>query len=522
MKTITVFFILLLTAGIFFSCQKAFTPEQNFTSAGTLVKNAAGNCDPVNINGIFKAGVLLGSANYIDVSVHVTATGSYSISTDTLNGFYFSDSADFTSTGTKIVRLAAHGTPVIAGAFAFTAHYNNSSSCAVQVTVSPAGTGPVASFTLVGAPGACTTPIIQGTYTAGTILDPFNRIIVAVNVTALGEYNLTTAVVNGISFSATGTFNILGNQNVVLAGNGMPISNGTNMMSITGTVASCSFPLTVGSVTSSGTYLAAVYQIDTTLSAPFDTIARYIIGYDVQNRVTVITEFDTKPNGDSSFYSVETFSYSGTDTLASQSTEYYREFTSPIYTGNSHSYYAFVNGRCTLDSTVSSTGYYLERFVYNGNTIQKNSTSLNNSTFSYGHSTIYQTLVNGNNAYQLDTSVSYFNINNPGSYHYQREEITTTYTANPNPFFQVKKQVLRPYYYDDIGITSEAAPKNLIVQQNETMMIWNGANPPAVNRQNQLNYTYTFRADGYPTELRYTVVSSGNPTAKGKMIFVYR
>ena len=462
--------------------------------------------------------------HYIDVSVNVTSTGSYEIGTDTLNGIHFGDSAQFSATGVQIVRLHGYGNPVNAGPFPFTVRYNNSSSCAVTITVSPAGS-PAAIFTLTGAPGACTAPLIQGTYTAGTILNPSNKIIIAVNVTGLGDYNLTTGIVNGISFSATGTFNTTGNQTVTLSGTGTPLSSGTNSMSISGTATSCSFPLTVGTITSTGTFLAAAYLFDTTLAAPFDTIGRYFITYDVQKRVSKITEFDTKPNGDSSYYSIQTFAYNGTDTVASQSTEYYREFSSvPVFVGGGTHYYNFVNGRCVYDSFAAFTpgNYHAETYVYVGSTILKTTRSLGGSTLSYGNSTIFQTFVNGNNTYQLDTSVSYINILIPGSYHYQREELITTYMPNPNPFYQVKKQILRPYYYDDIGITSAAAPKNLITQQNENMKIWNGANPPVVVSQDQVNYVYTFRPDGYPTEARHTIVSNGGPPAKGKMIFIYQ
>lgn len=524
MKTPKLILLNLLACIFIFSCQKGLDAPGNLTSSGTLAKDGAGNCVPVNVNGIYKAGTQLSNTNYIDVTVNVTAPGDYQIQTAVLNGIHFGDSAQFTATGLQVVRLYGYGTPVGAGTFSFTVSYNNSSSCAVAISVSPVGGGTTASFTLAGAPGSCTAPVIQGTYQAGTTLNASNKLIVGVNVTSIGDYTLSTAIVNGISFSATGTFSVTGVQTVTLSGTGTPVIAGTNQMSVSGTAASCSFPLTVGTMSGSGTYLSAVYAFDTTLAAPFDTIARFHITWDAQNRVTVITEYDTKPNGDSAYYGIQNFYYTGNDSFATRKTEYYKEFSStPVFTGGGTNYYTFVNGRCVYDSSVANTGgsYYAVSYVYVGNNVQRNARGFSGGTMSYGYSTVYKTFVNGNNTHQVDTSVSYFNILIPSSYFYQAEEISTSYLTNPNPFYQVRKQVLRPYFYDDIGITGEAAPPYLIAQQNEHMETWTGSNPPGTIRLNQLNYTYTFRPDGYPLEARHTIVRSGI-TSKGKMIFVYR
>ena len=526
MKRISGSFVLIFACCIFFSCQKAFTPEQNFTSAGTLATNAAGNCDPVNINGIFKAGVLLGSTNYIDVTVHVTATGSYSISTDTLNGFYFSDSADFTSTGTQIVRLAAHGTPVTAGAYAFTAHYNNSSSCAVQVTVSPAGTGPVAVFTLTGAPGACTTPIIQGTYTAGTMLDPFNRIIVAVNVTALGEYNLTTAVVNGISFSATGTFTIPGNQNVVLAGSGTPTSNGTNTMSITGTVASCSFPLTVGSVTSGGTILKAAYVLDQSLPALHDTVGWFNVTYDAQNRPLIVTQLSRNAVGDSVYYESVRYEYAGTDSFASRAFTYNKDFNSlPASINYDTAYFGFSNAKMVLDSVRYAGNYATEHFSYGAGGITHFGVSATNAgapiTISEP-SVIRITLTNGNNVYQLDTMVLHSPGAAPSNYFYNRLEHITSYVNNPNPFYRVERPRRREFFFkDEFGIYMESgAPANLIQEQTLNLKSWSGTNPPSINTD-KVTYTSTLNTNGYPAAAIQVINNIGTITTS-KLVFVYQ
>ncbi|MEP7238353.1 MAG: PQQ-binding-like beta-propeller repeat protein [Ferruginibacter sp.] len=249
MKYLKNFLLCILVFSLINSCQKALEPQNNIVSAGTLVKDGNGNCLPFNINGIYKINNSLNGTHYIDISVDVTTAGDYQIATEMNNGIHFGDTAQFSATGLHIVRLKGYGTPVIAGAFPFTVHYGTSSSCAVTVTVSPANTA-AAVFTLTGAPGTCTAPVIQGTYMAGTVLNSFNKLVVTANVTSIGDYTVSTAVVNGIGFSASGTFSTTGNQTITLSGSGTPVAAGSFSMMVTGTATSCSFPLTVDPVSS--------------------------------------------------------------------------------------------------------------------------------------------------------------------------------------------------------------------------------------------------------------------------------
>lgn len=291
MKTISTLSCLIILCSIFLSCQKEISNEQGgpSNSSGTFAKDASGNCSAITLNGIFKIGVAFASSNYMDITVNVSTAGSYSISTDTLNGFYFSALGQFTATGTQTVRLAGHGTPVSAGVFAFTAHYYNISSCAVTITVSPASTT-AATLTLNGAPGACSTPSILGIYTAGTTLDPSNKIIIGVNVTVPGDYALSTAVVNGISFSSTGTLTATGPQNITLSGSGMPITAGTISMSITGTASSCSFPITIAPAAGggSGTKIKRIIQSYVGTKLAYITT----LTYDVSGRLSTFKEWE--------------------------------------------------------------------------------------------------------------------------------------------------------------------------------------------------------------------------------------
>jgi hypothetical protein len=91
-------------------------------SDGTLGA-AAGLCTPVAFAGTYTHGVIMNSSNNIMIQVNVTATGSYNISTDTVNGVTFSGAGMFISTGVQSVQLNASGTPISAGSQIYTITY---------------------------------------------------------------------------------------------------------------------------------------------------------------------------------------------------------------------------------------------------------------------------------------------------------------------------------------------------------------------------------------------------------------
>lgn len=107
---------------------------------------------------------------------------------------------------------------------------------------SPAPPAPAAaSFTI-----NCTAVTVQGTYAGGITLNNTNTITVPVNVTQTGTYSVSTATINGIKFSASGSFTATGLQTLILQGTGIPVNNSTFFYLISaGTAATCSFPVAV-------------------------------------------------------------------------------------------------------------------------------------------------------------------------------------------------------------------------------------------------------------------------------------
>jgi len=228
------------------SCKKEYSYELNSNPAtGTLQTDSDGTCMAKTVNGLFVAKKALNSSNYIEVTVNVTSPGSYFISTDTLNGFYFRGTGNFTS-GNNTIKLTASGTPVIAGTSNFLISFD-SSSCYVPVTVLPEGTTE-AIFTLVSSADSCIDAVVSGTYIEGTIMNLSNKVDIKVNVTQPGAYTIATTAVNGISFSGSGIFTTTGEKTITLTASGTPVTAGDNVVSISAGSSSCTFTVKVKAV----------------------------------------------------------------------------------------------------------------------------------------------------------------------------------------------------------------------------------------------------------------------------------
>ncbi|HVF97643.1 MAG TPA: hypothetical protein VM871_09990, partial [Flavisolibacter sp.] len=241
----------LLTLGIFYSCQKELSTEVGLPAKGNLL-DAAGDCAPKTVRGSYVAATALTDSNFIEVTVNVTSPGSYTIFTDTLNGYAFKATGTFASTGANVVRLKATGKPAVDGTDDFTVFFDVS-ACLVSVTVLPAGSGGgPAIFSLAGSPGACASFIPSGNYIKDSTLDSRHFVTVNVNVTTVGSYSISTNTVNGYSFSSSGTFGATGVQPVVLNGAGKPLATGTNLFTATAGGSTCSFSIPVTTASSAG------------------------------------------------------------------------------------------------------------------------------------------------------------------------------------------------------------------------------------------------------------------------------
>ncbi|MEO7522884.1 MAG: hypothetical protein ABIT58_02255 [Ferruginibacter sp.] len=228
------------------SCQKELD-FGTFESTGTLKTDAAFDCLPVSVHGTYIAGNVLTDTNYIEIQVNTTLSGNYLIVSDSTNGYSFKAGGSFAGTGNNTVRLYGAGTPGIPGTNSFIIHYNtpagDSSFCIVDVDV-VADAGANAAYTFAGAGGTCTGGGYAGTYAASVPTNASNTDTVTVDVTALGNFSITTGAINGITFLASGAFTTLGVQQVVLAANGTPIAQGPFDFPVSGNSPGCAFSIT--------------------------------------------------------------------------------------------------------------------------------------------------------------------------------------------------------------------------------------------------------------------------------------
>ncbi len=243
MKFAKYLLISLTTILIISACQKELDFEIDGLAHGTL-SNSAGDCLPSIINGIYKADSLLSNSNFVDVQVNLTATGTYDIKSDTLNGYSFRGTGTLGIIGLNTVRLYATGKPLVAGTDFFTIRFDSSSVCNISITVIGASVG-AAVFTLGGSPGICSGATINGIYTAGTALGINNTVSVVVNVSTAGIYVLAAVSVNGMLFSSTGVFLNTGVQSVTLNGSGTPAASGDFNVTVTNLTDTCTFSVTV-------------------------------------------------------------------------------------------------------------------------------------------------------------------------------------------------------------------------------------------------------------------------------------
>lgn len=263
MKTlIRISSLLVFTSVLFVACQKetSFEKGNSAASVGSLSVDASGNCLGAVVSGTYMKDTAIKASNYVDVSVQVDTAGTYTIASDTVNGYYFKATGSFNAAGTQVVRLIGGGKPLAVGSNIFTVTYNGT-VCEFTVNVTgvvPPGGSSVFTVTCTGA-----TPV--GTYVAGTPLTAANSITLNVNVTTVGTWSVTTApAVNGVTFSGTGTFATTGAQTIVLTGSGTPTAAGSFTFTVTGATATCTFQSTVAPAASGN----AVFTVACTGATP--------------------------------------------------------------------------------------------------------------------------------------------------------------------------------------------------------------------------------------------------------------
>jgi hypothetical protein len=122
------------------SCQKEKSLEIGDPAQGSL-QDDAGDCLPKNIHGNYIVNQALGDSNYVDVTLDIVKAGTFTILTDTVNGYSFKGQGSFNAVGTQTIRIKGTGKPLVAGNDEFQVFFD-SSSCFIEVNVLPAGSTP--------------------------------------------------------------------------------------------------------------------------------------------------------------------------------------------------------------------------------------------------------------------------------------------------------------------------------------------------------------------------------------------
>jgi hypothetical protein len=256
------YLVFTVSAIIFISaCQKELSFDVDGPAQGTLKSDTTGDCLPGTINGIYKADSVLNNTNFVDIQVNITATGTYDIMSDTVNGYSFRGTGTLGILGLNTVRLYATGKPLVSGSDIFTIRFNGA-TCLINIIVIGAGTG-AAVYTLGLPPGDCSGAIVSGTYTQGTLLDVNNTVTLTINVLDTGTYVLGAVSVNGMLFTSAGVFTSLGIQAVTLNGAGVPLAPGIFNVTAGNGTSTCTFSITVLPSGSSN----AIYTLDVAAGA---------------------------------------------------------------------------------------------------------------------------------------------------------------------------------------------------------------------------------------------------------------
>lgn len=230
------FYLCLFSTVLLITCQKEISFDSGAPSEGSMLDDGSGNCLPKTVNGNYIAQASLTSSNTMQVTVNVTAVGSYNIFSDTVNNYYFKATGVFSTLGSHSVTLKGSGKPLVAGVDNFLIQYD-STACSVPITVLPAGTGN-AVLTM-----DCANATVNGTYQAGTALTSANTVVLPVTVTTAGAYTISGSA-NGMTFSASGTVTT-STTSITLQGSNTPTTAQTTSVPVSFGSSSCSFSVTV-------------------------------------------------------------------------------------------------------------------------------------------------------------------------------------------------------------------------------------------------------------------------------------
>jgi len=98
------------------------------------LNGAPGDCAPVTVNGFYIVSKPLDNANTVVIQANVTTPGSYTVTTNTINGINFTASGVFSNAGLQNIVLRGTGIPQVTGTSTLKPSYGGS-ACSFSITV---------------------------------------------------------------------------------------------------------------------------------------------------------------------------------------------------------------------------------------------------------------------------------------------------------------------------------------------------------------------------------------------------
>ncbi len=109
-------------------------PSGGSTAAVFTLNGVPGTCSGAVSNGTYIAGTILAASNTVTLNVTVLTAGTYSVTSNAINGISFSATGNFATTGVQTITLLGTGTPTAAGSFNYTATAGIT-TCIFSITV---------------------------------------------------------------------------------------------------------------------------------------------------------------------------------------------------------------------------------------------------------------------------------------------------------------------------------------------------------------------------------------------------
>gem|GEM_PF-5627008 len=263
--------------------------------------------------------------------------------------------------------------------------------------------------------------------------------------------------------------------------------------------------------------LIEVVVLDTTRTAPRDTLQRLTITWDTEDRPSVIKrmdyEFMTTPRSTQ----LDFFYAQSSDTVAYRFDEQ-REIQVP---SRSESWLQWSNGRLILDSIArQNMTPDIYRIGPAGNPTRMEYGRLGSAAPTVTN--FYQTWAGPNLTYQLDSSRGIGLNDDPA---FSRTTITSNYLNIPNPFYRLAKvsywHNLRNESYDLSHLRS--APQNLLSERRVETKTWMvaGGNPYNVVNRTPLHYRYHYVFNGAGQAVRITELGTPNTNQHRVLLLRY-